>query len=76
MNFTIHNCKNNNTIYNTENWIEYTDEIKEVLERQIPMSVSKSKYDIAFCPNCRRSVWQTRDESKYCFRCGQKLKWD
>ena len=28
-----------------------------------------------FCPVCGGSVWLNRDESKYCFRCGQALDW-
>lgn len=30
----IHNCRNNNTIFNTQDWIEYTDEVKEAVEKQ------------------------------------------
>lgn len=38
--------------------------------------VSKNKYEVGFCGNCHGSVWQNKDESKYCFRCGAKLIWE
>lgn len=47
---------------------------KEVSESKEVM-VIKSKYGIGFCGNCHGSVWQNKDESKYCFRCGAKLVW-
>lgn len=45
------------------------------VNRQIPKKVEKSIYSVAFCPVCGGSVWQNKDESKFCFRCGQALKW-
>ena len=45
------------------------------LEKQLPKKVTKNGYGVSFCPVCRGSVWQNRDESKYCFRCGQVLDW-
>jgi hypothetical protein len=47
----------------------------EMLEKQIPKKVFDNGYEVYFCPNCKGSVWQIKDESKYCFRCGQKLQW-
>ena len=46
------------------------------LEKQIPKKVIRSIYNVRFCPICKGSVWQNKDESKYCFRCGQALKWE
>jgi uncharacterized protein with PIN domain len=45
------------------------------LEKQIPKKINKSSFNVAFCPVCHGSVWQIRNESKYCFRCGQALNW-
>lgn len=39
-------------------------------------NVVKNSYGICFCGNCRGSVWQNKDESKYCFRCGKRLEWN
>ena len=41
----------------------------------IPEKVTENGYGVYFCPVCSGSVWQCRDESKYCFRCGQALDW-
>lgn len=40
------------------------------------MTVMMNSYGVAFCPKCTGSVWQIKDESKYCFRCGKKLNWE
>ncbi len=40
------------------------------------MRVKLNSYGVAFCPNCNGSVWQIKDESKYCFRCGEELDWE
>lgn len=48
---------------------------KEALEKQMPKKVIVSVHRVGFCPNCKGSVWQNVHESKYCFRCGQKLYW-
>ena len=48
----------------------------KALEKQIPKLVDKNLHNVAFCPSCNGSVWQISDDSKYCFRCGQKLDWD
>ena len=45
-------------------------------EKQIPKKVTENGYGVYFCPVCSGSVWQCRDESKYCFRCGQALDWN
>jgi rubrerythrin len=44
------------------------------LEKQIPKEPIKSIYNVYFCPVCNGSLWQNKDESNYCFRCGQKIK--
>lgn len=36
----------------------------------------KSNGYVYFCPRCDSTVWQIKLESKYCFRCGQKLDWE
>lgn len=46
------------------------------LEKQMPRKVIRSIYNVRFCPICQGSVWQNRYECKYCFRCGQALKWE
>lgn len=47
----------------------------EVLKKQIPKAIIDNGYNIKFCPKCNGTVWQIKDESNYCFRCGQKLEW-
>ena len=42
----------------------------------MPKKVANNGYGVHFCPVCCGSVWQNRDESKYCFRCGQALDWN
>ena len=54
--------------------LERLAETKMVTENK-PIKVTKSLYNIAFCPKCNGSVWQNKDESKFCFRCGQKISW-
>ena len=54
---------------------EAVDTAIEALEKQIPKKIIKSSFSVAFCPSCEKSVWQNKDESQYCFRCGQALKW-
>lgn len=48
----------------------------EALEKQIPKEATDNGHGVKFCPICHGSVWQIKLESKYCFRCGQALKWD
>ena len=56
--------------------VEAIEKALELFEEQIPRKVIRSIYHVRFCPTCQGSVWQNRDESKYCFRCGQALKWE
>ena len=56
--------------------IEALKKALEILEKQVPRKVIRSIYNVRFCPICQGSVWQNRYESKYCFRCGQALKWE
>lgn len=37
--------------------------------------VEDNGHNVHFCPSCGGSVWQIKAESKFCFRCGQKLDW-
>ena len=58
--------------------VDYADAIDtaiQVLKKQIPKKVTNNSDGFYFCPVCGGSVWQSRDESKYCFRCGQVLDW-
>ena len=55
---------------------EAVDLAIEALDKQTPVRGITSSFGVVFCPNCERSVWQIEDESKYCFRCGQALKWE
>lgn len=64
-------------------YVEWMEVMAESLEKQIPKQVKKVRQEtilgyavIVHCPNCGGSVWQNADESKYCFRCGQKLDWE
>ena len=78
MDIKIQNCKNNNTICNTKDWVEYTDKVREALEKQIEKTPIQSYYsegDYTWeCVNCEETV----DEGQnYCHHCGQKLlEWD
>jgi len=45
------------------------------LEKQIPKKVEISSNSIGFCSECHGTLWQNKDESHYCFRCGQKIDW-
>ena len=56
--------------------IEALKKALELFEKQTPRKVIRSIYNVRFCPICQGSVWQNRYESKYCFRCGQALKWE
>lgn len=49
--------------------------IYKALDKQISKKPVISVYDVAFCPICNGSLWQNKDESNYCFRCGQKIEW-
>lgn len=76
MNIKIQNCKNNSTIYNTKDWVEYTDEVKKALEKQIPKGVQKKVVGWkinCFCPSCTLEV---SNKQSYCSVCGQYLNWD
>ena len=64
---------NDEEIYRKD--IEALEKALEILEKQMPRKVIRSIYHVRFCPTCQGSVWQNRDESKYCFRCGQALDW-
>lgn len=78
MDIIIQNCKNNSTIHNTKDWVEYTDEVKKALEKQLPKTPMQNFYNEGDynweCVNCEEVV----DEGQYyCHCCGQKLlKWD
>lgn len=47
----------------------------ESMERDVALKVEHNQYNVYFCPVCKGSIWQIRNESNYCFRCGQKLNW-
>lgn len=74
MNIKVNNCKNDNTIFNNKNWVEYTDEVKKALEKQIPEKWERminpyGELEGFFCTcGC-----QSNTASNYCPNCGQKL---
>ena len=80
MNIKVNNCKNDNTIFNNKNWVEYTDEIKKALEKQIPkqinIKINEFKAEDGYCPNCNERIEVAVWASEYCYECGQKLDWD
>ena len=47
--------------------------LKRLIEQEV---VRNAKTGVCYCPECGGSVWQNRDESKFCFRCGQAIKWE
>lgn len=51
------------------------EELEKAIDKLTPKKINKSSFNVAFCPVCHGSVWQIRNESKYCFRCGQALNW-
>ena len=55
---------------------ETVNEILDMIEKQIPLKVIDNGYGVSFCPICNGSVWQNKDESNYCFRCGQEIGWE
>lgn len=80
LNIKVNNCKNDNTIFNTKNWVEYTDEIKKALKKQIPKEVititketNGREFKLYFCSSCYVKI---ESEYKYCLNCGQKLDWE
>ena len=50
------------------------EELKRLEGKEKAVKVDKNSFDISFCPKCGGSLWQNRDESNYCFRCGQKVR--
>ena len=74
MDIKIQNCKNNSTIYNTKDWVEYTDEVKKALEKQLPKTPMQNFYNEGDynweCVNCGEVVYEGQ---YYCHCCGQKL---
>lgn len=48
---------------------------RRAAELDVSKQVINNSYDVYFCPTCHKAVWQNKDESNYCFRCGQKLLW-
>lgn len=80
LNIKVNNCKNDSTIFNTKNWVEYTDEIKKALEKQVPKKVititketNGREFKLCFCSSCYVKI---ESEYKYCLNCGQKLDWE
>ena len=54
---------------------ETVNEILDIIDKSIPAKVTENGYGVYFCPACKESVWQNKNESNFCFRCGQKLSW-
>ncbi|HZJ98775.1 MAG TPA: hypothetical protein VFC79_02145 [Tissierellaceae bacterium] len=89
MNITVYNCKNDNTIYNTKNWIEYTDEIKKILVRSVAIKPKSCEYEALKrmgwkyqCSICNYAlgindnIYDYSEEEEFCPGCGQKLEWE
>jgi len=74
INIKIYNCHNDTTIFNTKNWIEYTDEVRKMLENQISQKIDIFDYGKGHCPSCKTDIHGI-GRIKYCFNCGQKLEW-
>lgn len=51
------------------------DVLQILVDKSVQMQIKRNPYGIAFCPVCRGSVFQDREYTKYCFRCGQALLW-
>lgn len=79
MSVKIHNCSNNNTIFNTKNWVEYSEKVMVALEKQTPKK--PQEVDVNFstfvCSNCLSAITYTNEKEthNYCLNCGQKLEW-
>lgn len=74
--FKVNNCKNNNTILNTKDWIEYTQEVETTIEKQIPKKpINKAGRHTGhyLCPICNRIYWKDEILPNYCQGCGQKF---
>jgi rubrerythrin len=84
----VHDCFNDNSIFNTKKWVEYTDDVEEVLEKQFPKKPNEMTYrplrDIGWkygCPSCKCAVGINNNaidytqEDEYCPSCGQRLEW-
>ena len=59
----------------TPGMIDNYDIAIAAVKKTMPKKPGISSYDIGFCPECHGSLWQNKDESHYCFRCGQALDW-
>ena len=55
------------------NWLlqEYKDDNTIIKEKPI-----YNGHGIYFCPKCHGSLWQNKDESNFCFRCGNPIVWE
>ncbi len=73
MEYKVVDCNSDNTIYNTKKWVEFTDEVKDSLERQIPKKAviedadGTMKYNILenFCSSCGQAIEQTYTKEDY-----------
>lgn len=82
MSIKIYNASNDNTIFNTKNWVEYSEEVKVALEKQIPKKPLEQRYVnyeiknelIGHCPACKLR-WNVTYWQRHCSNCGQKLDW-
>lgn len=76
MDIKIQNCKNNNTISNTKDWVEYTDKVRGALEKQVPKKVRETVGDYEnsyYCDRCGQNL--RYEHQKYCDDCGGKQSW-
>lgn len=87
MEVKIHDCNNDNTIFNTKKWVEYTEEVKVAIERDILKKPVVMTYELLIkdgwkfaCPYCGSAVginnrYELADKDPYCSQCGQRLDW-
>ena len=79
MGVKIHNCSNNNTIFNTNSWVEYDEKVAVALGKQTPKKPQAVDVDFStfVCPSCLSTIMYTNEKEthNYCLNCGQKLDW-
>lgn len=59
--------------------VERVDDALRMLKKQIPQMVTDSQklggQLSAFCPSCGRGLYDNNMSTKFCYNCGQAVKW-
>ena len=78
MTIKVHNSQNDNTIFNTKNWIEHTRDVQEILEKNMVATPTQDFYNEGdYVWRCVRCEDMVDEGQNYCHNCGQKLlEWD